>query len=267
MPDIDEAASRQKWIKPLARAGYAARGLVYLVVAFFAFLAAWSGAASEDTKGAIEFLTKNHAGDVLAILLVASLAGYSIWRFFQTTFDTDDHGVGLKGLGIRAGLLASGITYGVLAFYTYSLWRGSSNADDGDFAHVLARFVGAQATALVLAAVFAIVGGAHIVKAIRRKYRNHISADRQMMRYVDPIAMAGLSARGAIFGVIALLLFRRGLAAGENGGTPGLREALDFIISLPLGSMLLGVTAVGLLAFSLYSFIEAGWRRINVEDA
>ena len=132
---------------------------------------------------------------------------------------------------------------------------------------MLARFVGAQATALVLAAVFAIVGGAHVVKAIRRKYRDHISADRQMMRYADPIAVAGLSARGAIFGVVALLLFRRGLAAGENGRTPGLREALDFIISLPLGSMLLGVTALGLLAFSLYSFIEAGWRRINVEDA
>ena len=41
---------------------------------------------------------------------------------------------------------------------------------------------------------------------------------------------------------------------------------MEFLQGLPYGQILLGLLGVGLLSFALYSFAEAVWRRVNVED-
>lgn len=261
------------WMKPFARMGYAARGLVYLVIALFALSAAIRGGEVEDSRGALETLMASGPGGIMALVLIAGLAGYSAWRFVQSVFDTDDHGVDPKGLAVRAGLLTSGATYAVLAFYVFSLWRGYSSESGGEsgsgaFAEFVSGLVGARPAAWLFAAVFLGVAGAHVVKAARRGYRRHIQPPGRFVRYLDPIAMTGLGARGVVFAVIAILFFTRGVTGGEGGGeTPGLQDALTYVIALPFGRLLLGMLGAGLLAFSLYSFCEALWRRINVEDA
>lgn len=57
----------------LARSGYAARGLVYGIVAFFAALAALGAARTVDTKGAIEELLTQPFGAVLLWLVAIGL--------------------------------------------------------------------------------------------------------------------------------------------------------------------------------------------------
>jgi hypothetical protein len=263
------ATPSRRWVKPLARMGYAARGIVYLIIAFFTMVAALgSGGEAQDTRGAIETLTRNDAGNVLTIALILGLAGYSLWRFIQSIFDTDDHGLSPKGAAVRAGLLTSGTTYAVLTLFTFSLWRGSGDrGGGGDVAEWLSAFIGARPTALVLAAVFAGVAIAHIAKAWRQGYRKHIEAPQRAMRVIDPVAMTGLSARGMVFVILSILLLTRGLQSSGEGSTPGLGDALDYVTGLPFGSVLLGFMSLGLAAFAFYSLIEAVWRRINVEDA
>jgi len=254
--------------KPFARAGYAARGLVYTVLAFFAATAALGTGEGGDTRDAIRFLTDTTASDVLSLVLVVSLAGYALWRVIQSVFDTDDHGYKPTGLVIRAGLLASAITYGVLTLFTFSLrWGGGgdSGSSGGEgFSGLVADIAGAQLAAVIIAAVFVGVAVAHIWKAVRRKYRDHFKASEQVMQYVDIAAIGGLMARGVIFLLIAYLFWRQGVSDSDQAS---LSDALDFIAGLPLGRWLLGATALGLLLFAIYSFCEAIWRRINVEDA
>ena len=153
--------------------------------------------------------------------------------------------------------------------YAFSLWWGGlvSSGDDsgGGFARTAAGFIGAGPVSLILSAIFVIVGGAHVWKAVSRKYRDHIRVSPETERWVDVAAIGGLCARGIIFLVIAFLLFRHGLAGQE--GRASLAAALDFIAGLPFGAWLLGATGAGFLLFALYSFAEAAWRRINVEDA
>ena len=257
------------WFKPFARLGYGARGVVYLVLAFFIVSAALTAGRSGDSRDAVRSIAQSTASEVLTPLLVLSLAGYCLWRIVQAVFDTDDHGIGPSGLAVRAGLLGSAATYGFLLVYTFSLWWGSTVSSGGGqgsgFARMAATFIGAGPVSLILSMTFAIVGGAHIWKAIRRKYRDHIRASQTVQRWIDMAAIGGLIARGTIFLVIAFLLFRHGLAGEE--GRASLADALDFIAGLPFGGWLLGATGGGFLLFSLYSFAEAVWRRINVEDA
>lgn len=264
----------KNWIKPLARAGYSARGTVYVIVGLFALLAAVGAAESKDTKGALEKLLEQPFGTVIVWLLIVGLAGYVVWRLIQSVFDTDDHGVGPRGLAVRGGLLASAVTYATLAVFALSLLGVFSGGDDGGSGGIAGWLTGFFATrwvALALACTFAGVAGAHFWKAWTRKYEDHIEADSEMMSVIHPISIAGLVARGIIFLVIAVLFAYRFLGRrqddAEGGETPGLKDALGFIQDLPAGGWLLAAIGLGLIAFSAYSFIEARWRRINIEDA
>jgi hypothetical protein len=112
------------------------------------------------------------------------------------------------------------------------------------------------------------VAVAHFVKAVRKGYRKYIVVPSGFDGILDGVSVTGLTARGAIFAIIAVLFVTRGLTGGdEGGGTPGIADALNYVTGLPFGAILLGLVAVGLFAFALYSFTEAVWRRVNVENA
>jgi len=264
----------RKWIKPLARAGYSARGLVYVIIGLFALLAAFGAAESKDSEGALEKLLQQPFGTLLIWVLIVGLAGYVLWRLVQSLFDTDDHGHGPKGLAVRGGLLASAFTYSALALFALSLLgvtSANSETDSGGLAGALAGFVSSHWISLALAVIFSGVAAAHFRKAWTRRYQDHFEASGDAMKFIDPISIIGLTARGIIFIIIAILFVYRFLNAetgsGGNADTPGLKDALEFIRDLPAGTWLLAAIGLGLIAFAAYSFIEAWWRRINVEDA
>jgi hypothetical protein len=258
------------WFKPFARAGYGARGLVYSVIGSFTLLAGLGAGQETDSRGALETILDSPARDVVAVVLIVGLASYALWRTIQSLADTDRHGWSAKGAAIRGGLLASAVTYSVLTVFTFGLWRGTSDNGGSDMGEpvtqAIAGFVGSQVVSLGLTAVFLGVAVAHISKAYKGSFEKHFEASQRVMTFAHPIARIGLTARGLVFLVLAFLTFYRGLSAGD-GGTPGLSEALDFIKQLPLGGLLLGAMGIGLVAFALYSFLQAGWRRINVENA
>lgn len=252
-------------LAPFARSGYAARGLIYFVIGFYAALAGLGRGEGKSSHSALQTIMDNFAGDLLAWLLMVGLLSYSLWRLTQSILDPDNHGAGMKGLAIRSGLLASAGTYAALLVYTFALWQGSRSSSGGDsaFAEKIAGFVGTRYVAWFLVAVFIGVGAAHFIKAIRRTYARYFDAPPPVMAFIHPIARIGLLARGAIFFVTALLFAYRGLNDG-GGSNAGIGAALSFIQGLPAGGILLAIAGLGLLTFALYSFSEAAWRRIDI---
>lgn len=266
--------NQMKWIEPLARFGYAARGLVYLVLGILIVAGAGVSRNGSAMREAVNTLREQPFGQTLLWLLVIGLIGYVAWRLVQAAFDTDKHGTGAKGIGIRAGLFISAATYATLALYTLTLLGivgggtgGGGQGGGGDATTWLATIVGARWVAAILCAAFAVAAIAHFVKAFGRKYADHMVVDGDKMKIIDPVSIVGLCARGAVFVALAALTFYRFRTAGGATNTPGLAEALSFIRGLPMGSILLTAMGIGLIAFALYSFIEARWRRINWEDA
>jgi hypothetical protein len=77
----------------MARIGYAARGIVFILIATFALLAA--GGLGERPKGArdlLEFAFQRPLGGYFLSTLAAGLMCFAGWRLLQSMFDADRHG-------------------------------------------------------------------------------------------------------------------------------------------------------------------------------
>lgn len=264
MPTIDDTDTPISW---LARAGYASRGVVYLIIGGLGLLAAIDSGRPEGARGALESVLGQPFGHVLIGLMLVGLLGYVLWRLIQAITDTDDHGTSAKGLAVRAGLLASAATYATLAAYCASrigLFSGDGDSSSGAVAEAIAAVIGMRAVSLGLALIFAGVGIAHCWKAVMAKFEDHFTASERTMQWLTPVSAIGLIARGIVFFILAFLLVYRGVTAGaEGGGTPGIEDALAFLHDLPMGAYLLAAMGAGILLFAVYSFCEAIWRRVR----
>ncbi|PNA05571.1 MULTISPECIES: DUF1206 domain-containing protein [Pseudomonas] len=262
--------SAQRNLVILARGGYASRGMLYLIIGIFALMAAHDSTKPKDSHKSLEALLSQPFGYFLVGLVVAGLLAFSAWRVLQAVRDVDHHGTQFKGLVIRAGLFAGGLVNGALAFFALGLLvsgtRNSSHSGE-QTKDWLAHLLSWEHSNLLLYLIALIplgVGVAHIIKGWKASFEKYFEADDEVMRYVRPVSQFGLIARGVVFIETALLLAVSG-SAYQAMDPPGMKEALDALQNLPAGWLVLMVMALGLIAFSVYSFSEACWRKINMD--
>lgn len=73
--------------------------------------------------------------------------------------------------------------------------------------------------------------------------------------WVDPLMRFGYTARGFVYVIVGALAF---VASVDGGRTPDSKTALGSLLQMPFGKLLLGLIALGLVAYSLWCFIDAG---------
>src|SRR5579884_3974327 len=105
-------AATGKWMTILARFGYAAKGVVYVLIGVLAVLAGFGhGGSTTDRKGALITLHNQPFGVVLLIIVAIGLLCYALWSFIQAIFDTEGKGHEAKGIIARIGYAAVGVSY------------------------------------------------------------------------------------------------------------------------------------------------------------
>jgi len=257
-----------------ARSGYAARGVVYLIVGWLAMLAAFGGGRAEDSEGALRKLLSQPFGEILLGLMALGLLGYAVWRLIQAIRDTDDHGTDAKGLAVRGGLFVSAITHVLLAvfavslIFTFSMSSGGGGGGGGTqdwTAWLLRQPFGRWLVGLVGVAIIG-AGLAHIWKGWMAKFEEYLEMDEQTRQKTSPICRFGLIARGVVFLMVGGFVIIAAWQA-DSSEARGLAGALQALQEQPYGWILLALVAVGLFAFGLYSVIEAVYRRIDLHRA
>lgn len=264
----EQMATKAKfaWI---ARIGYAARGVAYVLVGGLALLAAIGrGGRTTGTQGALRSLIDEPFGQTLLVLLAIGLFAYALWRAVQAIFDADGHGTAAKGIAVRVGLGVSAITHTFLAVYAVGIafgWGFGGSGGGGGAASWSARALRWSGGRWLLGLVgVAIVGAgiAQFVKGWKEKYRRYLAMDWPKMRWANPVCKAGLIARGIVFGLIGVFVIVAA-AQAQPSEARGLGGTLRTIQGQAYGQILLALTALGLIAFGIYSMIEAKYRRIG----
>ena len=254
------------WLEIVARAGYAARGVVYLLIGVLAFLAAFAGGAGQTTgtQGALQRILGVPGGNYLLGAVVAGLVAYALWRFIQGVFDADGHGTDGKGLVVRMGLLVSGVTHLLLAFFAVSIIAGWGSGGGGA-SDWTARLMSRPYGQWIVGGIGGLIIGAGIVQFVKgynAGFLKHLEVLPNTGGWAVLTCRLGLMARGVVFCIIGGFLV---IAAWQQDPSEakGLGGALSELQSQPFGVWLLRIVAAGLVAFSVYSFIEAGYRRVG----
>jgi hypothetical protein len=258
-------------LEMMARAGHGARGVVYCLVGGLAVLAAVGGGGrAGGSRSAFQTLLGQPFGRGLLVLVAVGLSFFAVWRFVESVTDADRYGNDAKGLAIRGAHLIGGIIAVGLAASALGLALGWGGGGDDDRAarDWTAWLMGQPFGPWLVGAVGLCVAGAGIafaLKAWRGKVTRHLQCSRDVARWAVPAGRIGFAARGLVFLVIGGFLVTAAIRSRASD-VRGLGGALDALAAQPFGWVLLGLTAAGLFAFGVFSFIEAVYRHIDAPD-
>lgn len=255
----------------LARAGYAAKGIVYLVIGGLAVKAALgSGGATTDSGGALSAIADSTAGRFLLLLMAIGLLGYALWAVLSAFLDAEDRGDDAKGVALRAGQVWRGLIYGALGvqaflFFSRSQQQSSGSGAENWSARALElpwgrALVGAAGAGLIGYALYQLWRGAR--KNLRKRLRLG-GADAHVIDGVVKLARFGIIARGVVFMVMGWFLVRVAMNANADDAA-GIGESLATLGSQPYGRVLLGVVAAGLMAYGVWQLANARFREMRV---
>lgn len=256
-PEVSTAA---RWG---ARAGLAARGAIYVLVAIVALSLALRGhGGNADQKGAVTDLASKPFGAVLVVLLMIGLAAYCLWQLSQVAFgvvgEEDTTGKRLRSLG-------SGVVYAGLAFTCGSVLAGArrsqSSQQQGVTAKVMHHTGGRWLVGIVGAAII-VVGIVLVVQGVKATFLERMSLPPgDAGRAVKRLGQVGTAARGVVFAVAGFLVVDAAWTYQPQKAR-GLDGAFQTLLHQPYGRWLTGLAALGLLAFGLFGLAESRYRRV-----
>jgi hypothetical protein len=244
-------------LETFARLGFAARGLLYLLIAYLA-VALGRNAGSADV---LRTLAGNDGLRWVLGLMALGLLAFGAWRCLEAVLDLEGAGRGGKGALVRAGHGLSGVTHLALGLLAAGLALGVAGAGGGDSAPKATAWVMSLPAGPVLVRLLAlgfIVGGlAEGWSAYRLSFLKQLDARAAGEAWVKWIGRLGYIARGAVFIMIGVLLWRAA-SAYDPARAGGLGEALG-----AFSGWARALVALGLGLFGAFSLVQAAYRRIT----
>jgi hypothetical protein len=262
------------WVERSARLGLAARGLVYGVVGLIALEVAWRGAARDRASkgGAIAAIAERPLGRVLLIALAVGFAGFVVWRTCEALWGRsdergDDQPVAAAKRAASAGKALVYVSLVVTTVRVILAGPEGAGSEDQQSKGLTARVLDLPGGRGLVAAVGVALLGAAVWFAYRGVAQHHSDRlDTSQMsrwtgRFVDAVGTLGMAARGMVLAVLGLVVLQAAIHHDPDRAT-GIDGALRRLARQPYGQLLLTATAIGIVAFGLYSFAEARYREV-----
>lgn len=256
-------AARSPWVERLGRLGFAAKGVLYIVIAAIAASVGFgSGGDQASQTGAISQLSQQSYGTVLLVLLAIGLAGYALLRLVHT-FTNPSGEDGSKGVAMRLSYFARFLIYGGLTVFTIvQVTDSGSGGGGGSSQQLTSRLLNLPAGRLIVAAIAIIlfaVAFYQLKNAWTAGFMEQITrASASQRRAIEILGRIGHAARGIVFGTVGVL-FARAALQSDSSEAGGVDKALQTIASSPAGPTVLTLVAVGLACFGLFCLSVARW--------
>ncbi len=245
-------------LETFTRLGFAARGLLYILIAYLAIVVGRNVGSTDVLRS----MDEGGMSRVVLAFIALGLLAYGAWRCLEATMDLEGAGGGAKGAVTRLGHGLSGVAHVMMGFLAIGLVLGlvgaGGSGEGADKATGRVMSLPAGGFLLHLIGLGFILGGlAEAWSAYRLKFLKQLDTHVASRSWVRWVGRLGYIARGVVFILIGLLLWKAaGSHSPEQAG--GVGEALG---SLSRNNRL--VVAAGLGFFGIFSLVQAAYRRIT----
>ena len=257
---------RIRRLETWARLGYAARGIVYLVLGWIA-LSSGQALSTSETVQAVDDLP---GGGPLLVFLVFGLFVYGLYKLYTATLDLDDDGSDVKGVVKRIARAAGGLAYWFLAFLAAKQLFGSkkggaeggqssgSGGSQQEAATEVAAATGGDTLLIIIGLAVLALAASQFYIAFKAKFMEEMPGAPS---WVKSAGQVGYAARAIIVAIVGYFAIQAGLD-GER-----VRNFGDAFASVREGhETLFKLIAAGLILFGFVSLMMARYRRIADED-
>lgn len=242
-----------------------ARGTIYLIIGILALeLAAGLGGRTTNQRGALAAIAAQPFGGVLLALVAVALAGYALWRLSHAILG---HGSEASDDTLeRIGALGSGVVYGAICALAVEILAGAGSSGT-NATKATSGVMGWPAGAWLVGGAGLVMVGVGLYQGYRAVTTDFLKDAKTeemtpaVRRWVKRLGVFGHLARMVVFGLIGVFLFSAAVTYDPRKAV-GLDGTLAKLAQASYGPLLLGVVASGLIAFALYSFSDARYRRL-----
>jgi hypothetical protein len=260
-------AASSRWLEWLARAGFAACGVNYLLIGVLAVqIGVGAGGEAADSSGVMHAVLAYPGGFIALWLVAIGFAGLALWRLAEVIYgQASPNGATVVK---RLSSLARAAVYITLCIAIVTFLLGAASGRSGnnqskDVTATVMSYTGGRWLVLLIGLGVVAVGISMIVQAVRRKFTENLHMNHMGVRTrgtVKVLGFVGIIARGSVFAVLGVFLVITA-ATFDSKQAQGLDGALRKFTLTPLGPWLLVAVALGLVTFGVYSCFEARWRK------
>ncbi len=258
-------STERETLTAAGRAGFVARGIVYVLVGALAVRIAVGDGGQADRQGALHEIATQPFGEAMLWALVVGFAAMALWRGARA--------VGRRGPRRKVGsrLLDGGraVFYAAVCWATavYAAGGGQGSSSDKQSQDWTASALELPYGQVLVGAAGGLLIGIGVVLAVRAGLRRFLrqldtaAMSHRTKQVVTALGVGGGVARGAVFAAAGIFVLVAAVRFDPDKAK-GVDATLRSFAQTPVGPWLLIAVAVGLILFGVFSFASARWRRL-----
>ena len=271
MTDAARRAARDVQASPLVRAlargGYAASGVVHLLIGLLVLSLAFGGSGEADQSGALRAIAGAPLGLLALWIITVVLGALALYHLVEGVVLRSGPGAkaSAKAWGRRLSELGQGVLFGALAAVAASVALGA-HLDGNETAEAASRGVlSLPGGPVLLGAVGLGVAGGGVafgVMGVLRSFEKKMTIPRDGVGpFVKGLGVVGYLAKGVALTIVGVLLVIAAVTA-DPSQAGGLDAAFDALHAVTLGPVIVAAVGVGFVAYGVFLFFRARYARL-----
>jgi hypothetical protein len=265
-----KAAGRSETARKVVLFGWAAKGVVYVALAYLVLQMAF-GQASQDasTTGALRLIAQSAPGKIVMVVLGLGLLAFAVGRILEVTTLAGPQIDGKEK--VKAVVLA--VLYTSLALTAFSIvglagsgggGGGGGGKEQQGSAFLLGLPGGRILVGLIGLAVIA-YGAKQVHSGVKQEFLGTLRTGQMssgLRSAVEKLGTAAYVTKGAILALVGWFFLQSAITFDPDEAK-GLDAALQEIAAETWGQVVLTMVAIGLLAYGVFAFVESRYRRVG----
>ncbi|MEU9012575.1 DUF1206 domain-containing protein [Streptomyces sp. NPDC048479] len=259
-------SAEQETLTVAGRAGFVARGVVYVLIGALAVrIALGSGGEEADRQGALRQVAEQPFGRVMLWALVVGFGCMALWRGARAVMTGGPRRKAASRLldGGRA-LFYAAVCWATAAFAAGSGQGSSGDAKSQDWTASALKLPYGRVLVGTAGCLLIGIGAVLAVRAALRRFLRQLDTaamSRRTRQVVTGLGVGGGGARGTVFAAAGIFILVAAVRFDPHEAK-GMDATLRSFTHTPMGPWLLVAVAVGLSLFGVFSFASARWRRL-----